>query len=93
MAARTFVLPTRYSARYLKEFGEVLGKVSIQSIYFHVFDAKLRLRRDENDFSRWFRDLGKTQLAEASRRLDPYSHTLDGLRHDLITLVKRYDSN
>jgi hypothetical protein len=93
MAARTFVLPTRYSARNLKEFAEVLGMVSIQSIYFHVFDAKLRLKRDENDFSRWFRDLGKTQLAEASRRLDPYSHTLDGLRRDLITLVKRYDSN
>jgi hypothetical protein len=92
MASRTFVLPTRYSARDLKEFAEVLGKVSIQSIYFHVFDAKLRLKRDENDFSRWFRSLGKNELADASRRLDPYSHTLDGLRQELITLVKKYDS-
>jgi len=93
MASRTFVLPTRYSARDLKEFAEALGKVSIHSIYFHVFDAKLRLKHDENDFSRWFRSLGKTELAEASRRLDPYSHTLDGLRHDLIALVKKYDSH
>ena len=93
MASRTFVLPTRYSARNLKEFAEVLGKVSIQSIYFHVFDAKLRLKRDENDFSRWFRSLGKNELADASRRLDPYSHTLDGLRQELITLVKKYDSH
>jgi septum formation topological specificity factor MinE len=93
MASRIFVLPTRHSARDLKEFAEVLGKVSIHSIYFHVFDAKLRLRNDENDFSRWFKSLGKTDLAEASRRLDPYSHTLDGLRHDLIAMVKKYDSH
>jgi len=93
MASRTFVLPTRHAARDLKEFAEVLGKVSIQSIYFHVFDAKLRLKHGENDFSRWFRSLGKTELADASRRLDPYSHTLDGLRHELITLVKKYDSH
>jgi len=93
MASRTFVLPTRLSARDLKEFAEVLGKVSIQSIYFHVFDAKLRLKHGENDFSRWFRSLGKTELADASRRLDPYSHTLDGLRQELITLVKKNDSH
>lgn len=93
MASRTFVLPTRHAARDLKEFAEVLGKVSIQSIYFHVFDAKLRLKHGENDFSRWFRSLGKTELADASRRLDPYSHTLDGLRQELITLVKKYDSH
>lgn len=93
MASRTFVLPTRHSARDLKEFTEVLGKVSIQSIYFHVFDAKLRLKHGENDFSRWFRSLGKTELADASRRLDPYSHTLDGLRQELITLVKKNDSH
>jgi hypothetical protein len=93
MASRTFVLRTRYSALDLKEFAEVLGKVSVHSIYFHVFDAKLRLRNDENDFSRWFRDLGKHELAEASRRLDPYSHTLDGLRRDLIALVKKHDTH
>jgi hypothetical protein len=93
MASRTFVLRTRYSALDLKEFAEVLGKVSVHSIYFHVFDAKLRLRNDENDFSRWFRDLGKHELAEASRRLDPYSHTLDGLRRDLIALVTKHDTH
>jgi len=93
MAARTFVLPTRHAARNLTEFAEILGKVSIHSIYFHVFDAKLRLKHGENDFSRWFRSLGKTELADASRRLDPYSRTLDGLRQDLIALVKKHDSH
>lgn len=93
MAARTFVLPTRYVAHSLAEFAEILGKISVQSIYFHVFDARLRLKNDENDFSRWFRDIGKPDLADACRRLDPYSHTLDGLRQQLIGLAKRYDTH
>lgn len=92
MAARTFVLPTRYSAHGLTEFAEILDKVSIHSIYFHVFDAKLRLKNHENDFSRWFRDMGKAELADACQRLDPYSHTLDGLRQEIIALVKKYDT-
>lgn len=93
MAARTFVLPTRHVAHSLAEFAEILGKISVQSIYFHVFDARLRLKNDENDFSRWFRGIGKTELADACRRLDPYSHTLDGLRQQLIGLAKRYDTH
>jgi hypothetical protein len=93
MAARTFVLPTRYSVRGLTDFAEILGKVSIASVYFHVFDAKLRLKNHENDFSRWFRDMGKAELADACRRLDPYSHTLDGLRREIIGLVKKHDAD
>jgi hypothetical protein len=90
MAARTFVLPTGYSARDLSEFAEHLNKVSVNSIYFHMFDAKLRLKTGENDFSRWFRDLRKTALADAIKRMDPYSYTLDGLRQRISDSVKRY---
>jgi len=93
MACRTFVLPTGYVAHSVAEFAEVVSKVSINSIYFHVFDAKLRLKTGENDFSRWFRDQGKTALANESKRLDPYSYTLDGLRRQLVALVKKYDSH
>jgi uncharacterized protein DUF5752 len=93
MAARTFVLPTGYVARDLDEFAEHLSKVSVNSIYFHMFDAKLRLKSGENDFSRWFRDLGKTAFADAIKRLDPYSYTLDGLRQQINELVKRYGTH
>jgi uncharacterized protein DUF5752 len=92
MACRTFVLPTGHVARDLKEFTEVLSKISINSLYFHIFDAKMRLRSGENDFSRWFRDLGKLSLAEETKRLDPYSFTLDGLRRRIVTLVRQHDS-
>ncbi|MGH7854010.1 MAG: DUF5752 family protein [Candidatus Binatia bacterium] len=93
MAARTFVLPTGYIARNLNEFSEHLAKVSVNSIYFHMFDAKLRLKTGENDFSRWLRDLGKTALADAIKRLDPYSYTLDGLRQQIRDLAKRYGTD
>ncbi|OGQ78879.1 MAG: hypothetical protein A3F90_09270 [Deltaproteobacteria bacterium RIFCSPLOWO2_12_FULL_60_19] len=93
MASRTYVLPTPHVAHNLAEFAHILNKVSINSLYFHVFDAKLRLERGENDFSRWFRSLGKTELAEKSSRLDPYSHTLDGLRREIIAMVEKHGSD
>lgn len=91
MVSRTFVLPTAYVARNLTEFAEMLGKVSINSLYYHMFDAKLRLQQGENDFSRWFRSLGKTELAGKTRGLDPYSYTLEGLRKQVVALVRKYD--
>ena len=93
MACKTFVFPNGYVAHTLTEFAEYLSKVSISSIYFHVFDAKLRLKTGENDFSRWFLDLGQTALANETKRLDPYSYTLDGLRRQIVALVKKYDSH
>ena len=93
MASRTYVLPTPHVAHNLAEFAGILGQVSVNSLYFHVFDAKLRLERGENDFSAWFRGLGKTELAEKSRRLDPYSHTLEGLRRGIIALVEKHGAD
>jgi hypothetical protein len=93
MACRTFVLPTAYVASDLREFSQLLTKVSIGSVYFHMFDAKLRLKTGENDFSRWFRGQGHTALADETRRLDPYSYTLDGLRQRIVALVTQYDSH
>ena len=93
MASRTFVLHTPYSAATLKEFRDVLRQISISSIYYHIFDAKLRLKKGENDFSRWFRDTGHPELAAQVARLDPYSYTLEGLRSKILALGEQYDTN
>jgi hypothetical protein len=93
MASRTFVLKTPYAAGSLKEFKEMLKLVSINSLYYHIFESKLRLEKQENDFSRWFSDLGKTELADQVERLDPYTYTLEGLRSKLIQLVEKYDTH
>ncbi|MBI3004871.1 MAG: hypothetical protein HYY49_05580 [Ignavibacteriales bacterium] len=93
MASRTFVLRTPYVASDLKQFAEILRRISINSLYYHIFDAKLRLEKGENDFSRWFRDLGKSALADEVVRLDPYTHTLEGLRARILQLVQRHDKD
>lgn len=93
MASRTFVLSTPHVARNLEEFFAALGRVSVGSLYYHIFEAKLRLEKGENDFSRWFRDSGFPDLAEMMTRLDPYSYTLEGLRNEILKLGRRYGTN
>jgi hypothetical protein len=90
LSCRTFILPTRLRARDLGEFLAVLRTVSINSIYFHMFEARLRLERGENDFSNWFEGLGHKDLAAEVARLDPYTMTLEGLRKTLIQKVERH---
>lgn len=90
MSARTFILPTPYEAASLEEFREALRKVSINSIYFHMFEARLRLEQGENDFANWFEAVGQAELARDVSRLDPYTITLEGLRRTLIQKVSRY---
>jgi hypothetical protein len=93
MASRTFALPTPHVAESLASFRDILGRVSVNTVYYHVFDAKLRLEHGENDFSKWFAGMGKMALAEEVRRLDPYTHTLEGLRKRIMVLVKKHDTH
>jgi hypothetical protein len=93
MASRIFVLNTPYVAKTLTEFKEALNHLTINSIYYHMFDSRLRLEKEENDFSRWFNDLGYNKLAEEVARLDPYTYTLDGLRKRIIRMVEKYDKD
>lgn len=93
MSCQTFAFPTPHSASSLKEFSEQLERVSINSLYFHMFDARLRLEAGINDFSVWFHDNGYPPLAEEVSRLDPYTYTLEGLRKAIIRLVKAYDTH
>lgn len=87
--SRSFVFPTPYTVYNLKEMIEVLGKISIRSIDFHVFNARLRLEKGINDFSRWIGDsLGYPKLAAGLEHFDPYTYTLEGLRQHIIDIIK-----
>jgi hypothetical protein len=83
-------LRTPYVAHDLREFIEVLRKVSIDSLSFHIFEARLRLQKGVNDFSIWMEDcLGDKDLADKLAYLDPYNYTLEGLRSTIIQLVEK----
>lgn len=86
--AVSVVLTTPYQAHDLETFAEGLQAVTIHSLYFHMYDARLRLQRGSNDFSLWFEHLGESDLARAVAALDLYTHTLEELRHTLLRLVR-----
>jgi len=84
------VFPTPYVVHDLREFVEALKKVSVGSIYFHIFESRMRLGRGLNDFSVWLdQNLGEKELSESIARLDPYSYTLEGLRSSLVQLIEK----
>lgn len=90
MSCKTFVFPTKYVARNLDEFKKIVKKISINSLYFHIFEARLRKKIQGNDFSLWFEKIGKHALAKEITKLDPYTITLEGLREKILALAERY---
>lgn len=86
----SFVLSTPYEAQDLNEFCDILKKIAIDSIYFHIFEARLRLEKKTNDFSHWIEtSIGDKTLADQIARLDPYTCTLEDLRSTLIKTIER----
>lgn len=84
--SKSFVLPTGIVARTPAEFFEKLPQVTNVSLYFHFFEARLRLGHATNDFSQWLGDQGETELAQRIDALDPYIRSLDELKADIIGL-------
>jgi hypothetical protein len=88
LRARNFTFPTPHAASDLRGFREALARVSLNSVYHHMFEARLRLERAANDFSSWLdQDQGEAVLAGAIARLDPYTYTLEDLRQAILQRV------
>ncbi|MFH1087279.1 MAG: DUF5752 family protein [Chloroflexota bacterium] len=84
------ILPTHWVAHDLREFVEALRKISLSALFFHMFESRLRLGRGLNDFSIWLKDsLGEAELGDEVAHIDPYTHTLEGLRSKLIQLIEK----
>ena len=82
--SRSFVLPTGLVADDVDDFFRKVASISHASLYFHFFEARLRLGRRTSDFSRWLTDRGRPDLATAIDAIDPYAHTLDELRREIV---------
>jgi hypothetical protein len=83
------VMPTPHAACTLEEFAGIVKTISLPCLYFHMFDARLRLGRPSNDFAIWISgQLGLTALGEHVARLDPYTHTLETIRTMLLALLQ-----
>lgn len=89
MKSRILVFHTGREAHTLQELAHILRDVTIDSLHFHLFEARLRLGRPINDFSAWIeRHFGDKDLAGQIALLDPYTRTGDGLRNALVALIE-----
>lgn len=90
MKSVSVIFPTLDVVHDLREFLEALRKISLGSLYFHIYESRLRLGRGLNDFTIWLKDsLGEEELGEEIAQLDPYTYTLEGLKSSLIQLVEK----
>ncbi len=92
LESKSFVMPTGIVAHDVADFFAKMSHVSTVSLYFHLFEARLRLERANSDFSRWLSDRGAVELAVAIGGLNPYEMTLDELRQEIIRLGNREGS-
>lgn len=84
--SQSFVMPTGVVAGDVPDFFAKLPRVSNVSLFFHFFEARLRLGRPTNDFSLWLDSCGEVELARAIDALDPYLVTLDELKQQILAL-------
>jgi hypothetical protein len=83
------VSPTEYVVYSLPEFVTALKRVGMRSLYFHFFEAHLRLGRPTNDFSNWIRhSMDNPEVADAIEALDPYFMTMDKLRDKIVEICQ-----
>lgn len=90
MSCRTFVFSTDFRAADVREFIQALRAISINSLYYHIFESRLRLGKVGNDFSLWLESCGQNKLADEIAKLDPYTITLEGLRKKIIRIVENH---
>lgn len=87
MQSRIIEVSTGLRARTLTEFREILAGVDASVVYYHTFEAILRLGRRKGDFALWIEEqLGLPELAKKISLLDPYMTSLESIRHRIIKL-------
>jgi len=83
------VMPTKYTAWSLDDFYQIIGKIGIRSIHYHLIEARLRLGIHTNDFSNWFRNsLGMERPAQRIEGIDIYLHSLEEIRKKILQYVE-----
>ncbi|HEX7363580.1 MAG TPA: DUF5752 family protein [Dehalococcoidia bacterium] len=86
----SFMMPTTYVANDLREFVEVLKQISLDSLSYHIFESRLRLKKRTNDFAIWIEECaGDKDLADKIANLNPYDYSLDGMRTMMIQLIEK----
>ncbi len=84
----TLVFPAGVWARNLAEFLIAAKYVDRSCLFYHFYDSRLRLGSRTNDFSQWLLGLGKRELAERLAGIDPFVHSLEGIREQIVNAIE-----
>jgi hypothetical protein len=85
----TLVFPVGIRARNLAEFLVAIRNIDHVSIYFHFYDARIRLGSGVDDFSKWIDEvLENKELADKIRSIDPFMHSIEGIREHIMNFVE-----
>ncbi len=86
----TFVTPCPYTASNLSELAAVIPRLSLSSLYFHLFEARLLGSKDaDSDIATWLRrQLGESELAAEVGRMNAADYTFEGLRDAVLQRIE-----
>jgi hypothetical protein len=91
MQSRIISAPMGLQVHTLAEFREVLGTVDASVIYYHTFEAILRLGKPKGDFALWVEEqLGLPELGERISRIDTYRISLESVRSRILDLCDQF---
>lgn len=87
----TLIFPVGVKVKNLAEFLVALEHIDAGCIYFHFYEARMRLGEGVDDFSRWIEDtLGKKELAGKIRNIDPLMHSIEKIKEHIVEMVEEY---
>lgn len=85
----TIVFPVGIRAKNLAEFLTAIKFIDTSCIYYHFYEARMRLGGGIDDFSRWIEDVfEKKELASKIRSIDPFIYTIEEIRERLLKAVE-----
>ncbi|MDP2993233.1 MAG: DUF5752 family protein [Deltaproteobacteria bacterium] len=86
----TLIFPVGIRAKNLAEFLMAIKYVDAGSIYYHFYEARVRLGGGIDDFSAWIdTSLDKKDLAEKVRAIDPFMHSIEEIRKHIMDVVEK----
>jgi hypothetical protein len=84
------IFPAGLRVRNLAEFFLAIKYIEPASIYYHFYEARMRLGSGRDDFSEWLEAaLGEEELAGKIRGIDPFMNSLEEIRGRMIQEVER----
>jgi hypothetical protein len=85
----SFIFPAGLRARNLAEFYMALKYLDSGSIYYHFFEARVRLGKGEDDFTKWLDEvIGAHGVVNRVRSIDPFMHNIETIRERLVRIVE-----